>query len=1208
MKKQGWQFWIDRGGTFTDVIAKGPDNKLRIRKLLSEKPDQYADAAVTGITEILTRFGTGGQDDTPEIDAIKMGTTAATNALLERRGEPTVLVITRGFRDALRIGYQNRPDIFALRISLPEQLYRAALEVTERIDANGAERVPLDMDRLEKDLRSFYEEGYRSIAVCFMHSYLSPGHELTAGAIAEQIGFQQISLSHEVSPLQKLVSRGDTAVVDAYLSPILGNHLKTLRLALNKAGLCPKRLMFMQSNGGLTDEKHFRGKDSILSGPAGGVVGMVSASRAVAGDHLIGFDMGGTSTDVSLFSGDFEFVNYTEIAGVRMRSPMIRIHTIAAGGGSILKFDSGRFQVGPDSAGADPGPACYRNGGPLTVTDANLMLGKILPEFFPRVFGLSGDMALDRDRVLDGFSNLARQIRVATGKSMSPEAVAEGFIDIAVDGMANAIKRVSIQRGYDPGEFALCCFGGASGQHACMVAEQLGIDTIVIHPLAGVLSAFGIGMAPLRTYEQETIEVRLGASELENIGARIGTLTQKCCETLLIQDVTSQSIVVRTVLNVKVAGSDATLPVEWGSLDAMLRQFEDAHDRRFGFSLDDNKLQIESLRVDALGNIDLIKAAQPAFASNPAPDTTTSEPTRIYSLGEWRTATVLHRESLNGGEKVAGPAIVIDDTTTIIVESGWQLRIDASSHLILDRVAAKSAVRRFSTDVDPVMLEVFNSHFMNIAENMGTVLENTAHSVNIKERLDFSCAVFDPAGNLIANAPHIPVHLGAMGDSVQAIIADNAGTIRAGNVYMLNTPYNGGSHLPDVTVVTPVLGEGQQSILFLVACRAHHADIGGVSPGSMPARSKTIHEEGVLFDNFLLVAEHLFREDEIRTRLATPPYPARNPDQNIADLRAQIAANEKGVQELHAMINHFGLDTVQAYMGHLQANAEESVRSVIDKLSDGEFRLEIDGGEVIQVRISVDLSRRDALIDFTGTSPQSAGNFNAPIAVTRAVAVYVFRSLVAKNIPLNGGCLTPVRLKIPEACLLNPSYPAAVVAGNVETSQCVTNALYGALQVMAAAQGTMNNLTFGNDRYQYYETICGGAGAGETFAGADGVHTHMTNSRITDPEVLETRFPVLVREFAIRADSGGAGTFRGGHGVVRKLEFHEPMQVAILSNNRRLSPFGLMGGEAGKPGLNYVLRHTGERESLAAVDELRVEAGDVLVIETPGGGGFGPAN
>ena len=1205
MTKRGWQFWIDRGGTFTDVIGKGPDNKLLVRKLLSEKPGQYADAAVAGITEILAEYATAGQDGAPEIDAIKMGTTAATNALLERRGEPTVLAITRGFGDALRIGYQNRPEIFALQILLPEQLYRAVIEVPERIDANGSVLLCLDTTILETELRSFYAEGYRSIAICFMHAYLSPEHELTAGAMAKQIGFNQISLSHEVSPLQKLVSRGDTTVVDAYLSPVLANHMERLRRALYEASLVPTRLMFMQSNGGLTDEKYFRGKDSILSGPAGGVVGMVSASRAVAGDHLIGFDMGGTSTDVSLFSGDFEFVNHTEISGVRIRSPMIRIHTIAAGGGSILKFDSGRFQVGPDSAGADPGPACYRRGGPLTVTDANVMLGKILPEFFPRVFGTSGNEPLDPDRAVDGFSNLTRQIHEATGNPIAPEAVAEGFIKIAIDNMANAIKRVSIQRGYDPSEFALCCFGGASGQHACMVAEQLGINTILIHPLAGVLSAYGIGMAPLRTYEQITIEAPLRASVIERLRARIAELVQSCRKMLLSQDVTSESIVVRTTLNVKVAGSDSTLPVEWGDLDSMLRLFEDAHNRRFGFSFEDKELQIESVRVDALGTIDLIDADEPALACRRAA-MATNQKTRIFNRGKWRAATVYHRDKLVSGQIISGPSIIIDNTTTTIVESGWQLRIDASDHLILDRVKSEAVKQQFSTTVDPVMLEVFNNHFMNIAENMGTVLENTAHSINIKERLDFSCAVFDNAGNLIANAPHIPVHLGAMGDSVQAIIADNAGSIRAGNVYMLNTPYNGGSHLPDITVITPVIGEDQQSILFLVACRAHHADIGGISPGSMPARSKTIHEEGVFFDNFLLVSGHQFRENELRIHLSAGPCPARNPEQNIADLRAQIAANEKGVQELQAMVNHFSLATVQAYMGHLQANAEESVRSVIDKLSDGEFCLEIDSGEIIQVQISVDKSRREVLIDFTGTSPQSSGNFNAPIAVTRAAAVYVFRSLIAKNIPLNGGCLKPIRLRIPEACLLNPNYPAAVVAGNVETSQCVTNALYGALKVMAAAQGTMNNLTFGNDRYQYYETICGGAGAGATFAGADGVHTHMTNSRITDPEVLEARFPVLIREFAIRANSGGVGRFRGGHGVVRKVEFRQPMQAAIISNNRRLAPFGLMGGEAGEPGLNYVLRHTGEREPLDAVDELKVETGDVLVIETPGGGGFGP--
>ena len=1207
MSEQGWQFWIDRGGTFTDVIARGPDNKLLVRKLLSENPNRYEDAAVAGITEILEAFGPSGRRNAVEIDAIKMGTTTATNALLERHGEPTVLAITRGFGDALRIGYQNRPEIFALRISLPEQLYEVVVEVTERVDARGTVLESLDAVGLEKELRTFYAKGYRSIAICLMHSYLSPAHELAAGALAKRIGFRQISLSHEVSPLQKLVSRGDTAVADAYLSPVLVGYIAGLRRALAKSGLAPSRLMFMQSNGGLADENHFRGKDSILSGPAGGVVGMVSALRDTAGDYLIGFDMGGTSTDVSLFSGEFESVNYTEIAGVRMRSPMIRIHTIAAGGGSILKFESGRFQVGPQSAGADPGPICYRRGGPLTVTDANLMLGKILPEFFPSVFGATGNQPLDRNAALQSFAELSRQICASTGKPMSPEAIAEGFIRIAVDNMANAIKRVSVQRGYDPMEFALCCFGGASGQHACMVAEQLGINTILIHPLAGVLSAYGIGLAPLRTYKQLTIEAPLNAGEHDRLAAEIEKLARVCREVLRNQNVTPESITLRTMVNIKITGSDTTLPVEWDDLNSMRKRFEEAHTRRFGFSEPNKDLQIESVRVDALATVDTVDANEPVVSCQPVTKIE-NQKTRFFCRGKWQEASIYARPYLAAGQIIPGPAIIIDDTTTAIVETGWQLRIDASGHMIMNRTETESAETPFSTKANPVMLEVFNSHFMNIAENMGTVLQNTAHSVNIKERLDFSCAVFDPGGGLIANAPHIPVHLGSMGESVQAILSDNAGSIRAGNVYMLNTPYNGGSHLPDVTVVTPIMDDNEQRILFLVACRAHHADIGGISPGSMPARSKTIHEEGVLFDNFLLVSGNRFREDELRAQLATKPFPARAPEQNIADLRAQIAANERGVQELRAMVNHFGLATVQAYMGHLQSNAEESVRSVIEKLSAGEFHVEIDSGESVRVKISVDTSRREALIDFTGTSSQSPGNFNAPVTVTRAAVLYVFRSLIEENIPLNSGCLKPIKINIPEACLLNPQYPAAVVAGNVETSQCVTNALYGALQVMASAQGTMNNLTFGNNAYQYYETICGGSGAGEAFCGTDAVHTHMTNSRITDPEVMEARFPVLIREFSIRANSGGAGRFQGGCGAIRKIEFQEPMQVAILSNNRRLSPFGLRGGGPGKPGLNYVLRHTGDREILEGVVELKVDAGDVLVIETPGGGGFGSVN
>ncbi len=1217
MNKRGWQFWIDRGGTFTDVIGEAPDGALHVRKLLSENPQRYADAAVAGIKRILD----AEDDRSGTIDAIKMGTTVATNALLERGGEPTVLLITKGFGDALAIGYQNRPEIFAQEIVLPKRLHGVVVEVAERVDAQGEILQVIETEALEAALRDLRAEGYRACAICFMHAYRFAEHERIAGDLARHAGFEQVSMSHEVSPLRKLIGRGDTTVADAYLSPVLARHIQGLRSGLAEQKLAPTQLMFMQSNGGLVGGRYFRGKDSILSGPAGGVVGMVGASREVGGDQLIGFDMGGTSTDVSLYAGEFEFVNHTEIAGVRIRAPMIRVHTIAAGGGSILKFESGRFQVGPESAGAYPGPASYRNDGPLTITDANIMLGKIQPRFFASVFGARGDEALDSDEVARRFAALAKKISQETRRKMRPEDVAEGFIHVAVDNMANAIKRVSIQRGHDPREFTLCCFGGAGGQHACRVADQLGIETILIHPLAGVLSAYGMGVAPLRAYRQHAVGKPLTASVLEALRKTEEELGQQCTKALYRQGVAPEACRLRSIFEIKVAGSDTTLPVDRDELPAMHAAFREAHANRFGFNLDDDELYIESFRIEVVGQ------ETPADYGNFGGATVRADPPRaagrgrLFYRGEWREMPAYVRDALATGFRIAGPALVVDATSTTVVEPGWQMEVDKSGHLVLTRADADErgdvdrnlwiagSTSGSSAGPNPVLMEVFNSHFMNIAEQMGSVLENTAHSVNIKERLDFSCALFDRSGNLIANAPHIPVHLGAMGDSVRAVLADNAATIKPGDVYMLNSPYNGGSHLPDVTVITPIFeyegNDENQNILFVVACRAHHADIGGITPGSMPPGSRSIEEEGVLFDNFQLVTENRFREQALRRCLAEGPFPARSPDQNIADLRAQVAANAHGQRALGEMTAHFGLDTVLAYMDYIQANAEESIRSVIDELDDGEFLAEMDGGEQVHVRITVDHRRREALIDFTGTSSQSAANLNAPISVTRAAVLYVFRSLIRKNIPLNAGCLKPLRLLVPENCLLNPRPPAAVVAGNVETSQCVTNALYGALKVQASSQSTMNNLTFGDDRYQYYETICGGSGAGKTFDGTDAVHTHMTNSRMTDPEVLEARFPIIIRSFAIRANSGGGGKFRGGNGVVRRIEFRQPMQAAIVSNNRRVPPFGLCGGEPGAPGLNYVLRASGAREKLGGTDEIRVEAGDILVIETPGGGGYG---
>jgi len=1199
MSQSGWQFWIDRGGTFTDIIARDPAGRLQVRKLLSENPGHYDDAAVAGIAGILAETTT-----TQQVDAIRMGTTVATNALLERNGEPTLLVITTGFEDALRIGYQARPDIFALDIRLPEPAYGPVVGAEERVDAHGNVLQPLNVERLANDLEAQYAHGLRAVAICFMHAWCHDEHERIAGELAARIGFHHVSLSHEVSPLRKLVGRGDTTVADAYLSPVLNRYIARLKAALADAGISVRRLLFMQSNGGLVDERRFRGKDSVLSGPAGGVVGMVTGSAQAAGNRLIGFDMGGTSTDVSLYTGEYEYVTDNEVAGIRLRAPMIRIHTVAAGGGSLLKFASGRFQVGPESAGANPGPAAYRNGGPLTITDANLMLGRIIPSHFPQSFGEAGNESLDDLIVRQKFTELAQHVSQTVRRELSPEAVAEGFIRVAVDNMANAIKQVSIRRGFDPAEFALCCFGGAGGQHACRIAEELGIATILIHPLAGVLSAFGIGTAPLRAYRQQTVDRPLGDATLAALAPVMETAVAACRAELLEQGCTATSIGVRKILSIRTAGTDTSLPVEWQDRSRIEQAFSELHQRRFGFRSGDEPLRIELFRIEVSGRPAGIDREQGQTAQRPA-QIRHPETSRLYCRTQWHDAPVHRHTDLPAGCRVAGPAIVIDDTTTIIVEPGWQLGVDDDEQLRLTRIHSTAAAQVTNLDADPVLLEVFNSHFMNIAEQMGVVLENTAYSVNIKERLDFSCALFDERGRLIANAPHIPVHLGAMGDSVAAILADNADTSRPGDVFMLNTPYNGGSHLPDITVVTPLFDPSGQHIEFVVASRAHHADIGGLTPGSMPPDSRTIHDEGILFDNFHLVDAQGFREAGLRAALAAGPFPARNPDRNIADLRAQIAANEKGIRELRAMCRHFGHAAVLAYMQHVRANAEASVRDVINRIGNGEQTLELDNGAVIRVCVTVDRDRREATVDFSGTSMQSETNFNAPAAVTCAAVLYVFRSLIAERIPLNAGCMVPIRLIIPDGCLLNPDYPAAVVAGNVETSQCITNTLHGALDIMASSQCTMNNLTFGNEHLQYYETICGGSGAGPDFDGTDAVHTQMTNSRMTDPEVLETRFPVLVREFSIRRHSGGNGRHRGGNGVVRHLEFRAPMTAAILSNNRRTAPFGLHGGAPGKPGRNRIVREDGRIEDVGAVGRMRLQKGDSLVIETPGGGGYG---
>ncbi len=1201
-----WQFWIDRGGTFTDIVAKRPDGHLATCKLLSENPELYPDAAIHGIRTLL-----GLDAKTPvapeRIAVVKMGTTVATNALLERKGESTALVITSGFGDGLRIGYQNRPQLFARHIVLPEMLYARVVEIEERVDAQGIVVIPLNERQAERDLQAAYDQGLRSVAIVLMHGYRFHQHELRLATLAERIGFTQISVSHRVSPLIKLIARGDTTVVDAYLSPILRRHVDRMAGQLGSGEKQGPRLLFMQSNGGLTDAALFRGKDAVLSGPAGGVVGMVRTAAMSGFNRLIGFDMGGTSTDVTHYDGAFERSFETQVAGVRMRAPMMHIHTVAAGGGSILHFDSGRYRVGPDSAGANPGPACYRRSGPLTVTDCNVLLGRIQPAYFPQVFGPRGDQPLDAAIVRQKFAELSTLIGTATGSpAPAPEAVAAGFLRIAVENMANAIKKISVQRGYDVTAYTLQCFGGAGGQHACQVADALGIERIFFHPMAGVLSAYGMGLADIRVLREVQVEHPFADAELSlHLAVAAEPLLAEARDEVRRQGVAEERIQVLCQAHLRYAGTDTALPVYLDRPETMLQAFEAAHRQQFGFVSPGRDLVVEALIVEAIGCTEF--QADPELSlKDMAPQAV--QTIQFRSGSAWETAPLYLRENLVPGQRLLGPALIIEAIGAVVLERGWRAEVNARNHLLLERHEQRPDAETIGDAVDPVMLEVLSNLFMSIAEQMGVTLANTAHSVNIKERLDFSCALFDREGNLVANAPHVPVHLGSMGESVQAVIRDNRGRMQPGDVYMQNAPYNGGTHLPDVTVITPCWDETGREILFYVGSRGHHADIGGRTPGSSPPDSRRIEEEGIVIDNWLVVERGVFRAEATRKLLLSGPWPCRKVEQNLADLTAQIAANETGLRELRHMVAHFGLGTVRAYMQHVQDNAEESVRRVLAVLRDGAFTYSMDDGSRIQVRIAVDHSAREAIIDFSGTSPQHPGNRNAPRSVCQAAVLYVFRTLIDDDLPLNQGCLKPLKIIIPEGSMINPRYPAAVVAGNTEVSQAITDCLYGALGLMAASQGTMNNVLYGNAAHQNYETICGGTGAGPDHDGASAVHSHMTNTRMTDPEVLELRFPVRVEKFAIRRGSGGCGRFRGGDGVVRRLRFLEPMTVTLLSSNRVTKPYGLEGGGPGLCGRNSLLCKDGQRIELQGNDEVAVDTGDALLVETPGGGGFGSSD
>jgi 5-oxoprolinase (ATP-hydrolysing) len=1225
-----WEFWIDRGGTFTDVIGRRPDGSLVTHKLLSENPEAYRDAAVHGIRHLL-ELPPGAAIPSERIGAVKMGTTVATNALLERKGERTLLLITKGFRDALRIGYQARPKIFARHIIKPDMLYERVVEIDERVRADGAVERDLNVNIARRELERAKADGIDAIAIVLMHAYRYGAHEQRLAALAREVGFTQVSASHEVSPLIKLVGRGDTTVVDSYLSPILRRYVAQVAADLDtssphpgpagarpsaslsrksQAGKLQPRLMFMMSSGGLTAADLFRGKDAILSGPAAGVVGMAETGRAAGFSRLIGFDMGGTSTDVSHFAGEYERAFETEVAGVRMRAPMMLIHTVAAGGGSVLHYDGARFRVGPDSAGANPGPKCYRRGGPLAVTDANVMVGKLIPDFFPQIFGPQQNLPLDAEAVSNGFAALAKEI----GDGRSAEQVADGFIKIAVENMANAIKKISVQRGYDVTRYALNCFGGAGGQHACLVADALSMTRVLIHPLSSLLSAYGMGLADIRSVRQQAIEAPFGKAAhatLEKVAKRLAAVV---IEEVAAQGVAAEKIRLHVRAHIRYAGTDTPLIVDAGTfkprprrsgvlatLSKMKASFERAHKAQFGFIDRSKDLVIEAVSVEAIGGGVRFKEKSRKTTGRklPAP----ARHARFFSSGNWQRANVYLRATLALGHKIKGPAIIIEPHQTVVIEHGWRAELTPRDHLVLRRVQKLVRARAIGTHADPVMLEMFNNLFMSIAEQMGVALQNTAYSVNIKERLDFSCAVFDGEGSLVANAPHMPVHLGSMDRAVETVIRENRGKIRPGDAYAINAPYNGGTHLPDITVCTPVF-DGSK-ILFWVASRGHHADVGGISPGSMSPNATTIEQEGVYIDNFKLIERGRFSEKELYKLLTGAKYPARNPLQNVNDIKAQIAANEMGLRELRKMVRYFTLPVVRAYMRHVQDNAAESVRRVIDRLHDSTFAVETDQGNKIKVRIAVDKDRREATVDFTGTSPQQPSNFNAPEPVTRAAVLYVFRVMVDDDIPMNAGCLRPIRIIIPKKSLLSPEFPAAVVAGNVETSQEVTNCLFGALDAMAAAQGTMNNLNFGNAEYQYYETICSGSPAGPGFPGTDAVHTHMTNTRLTDPEVLEFRYPVLLEDFHIRKGSGGRGRWNAGDGVRRTIRFLEKMECTILSGHRRVPPFGLADGGDGQVGNNWVQRKDGRMEALQGADATVIDAGEAIIIQTPTAGGYG---
>jgi 5-oxoprolinase (ATP-hydrolysing) len=1198
----GWQFWIDRGGTFTDIVARDPSGALSTRKLLSENPGRYEDAALAGIRACL---GLGPQQPIPSgaIDLVKMGTTVATNALLERKGARTLLLVNRGFRDLLRIGNQARPRLFELNIRLPSMLYERVDEIHGRVAADGAEIEPLDEHHASTLLAAARVAGISSVAIALIHAWKFPAQEQRLGELAQAHGFEQISLSHIASPLLRLVPRGDTTMADAYLSPILQTYVAKVSAGLSSVSGGGAKLFFMQSHGGLAAAAEFSGKDAILSGPAGGIVGAARTAAAAGYAAVIGFDMGGTSTDVALYNNEYERAFETEIAGVRLRAPMLAINTVAAGGGSILSFDGARLRVGPESAGANPGPAAYRKGGPLTVTDANVLVRKILPDHFPTIFGPNGDEPLDSKIVTEKFAALTAQVNEATGTTRTPEELAEGFIAIAVANMAQAIRQITVQKGIDPAAFILAGFGGAAGQHACLVADELGMETILIHPMAGVLSAYGIGLADFSHLAQQAVEIPFDETAIETLLTVANTLASDATATLHRQK-PDAAITTGAKILLRYAGTDTALPVPLTTHAAMVQAFEAAHHRLFGFTTPAKPLIAEAVTLEATAPGEPLTEPTHATGPLPAPLETTS----LFTAGTTHQTPIYHRAALPAGVTIPGPALLREANATTVIEPGWRAAITAQNHCLLTRTKPRDNARIKDAETpDPVLLELFANLFMSVAEQAGTVLRNTAQSVNVKERLDFSCALFDSTGGLIANAPHLPVHLGAMGASVRHVLSRRGASLKPGDAVALNNPYAGGTHLPDITLISPVFDEAGANIRFFVACRAHHADVGGLTPGSTPPFSKTLEDEGAVIDNFLILSAGKFHADEFRALLTSAKHPARNPDQNIADMQAQIASNAAAAFALNDVIARHGWDAVRHYMRHVMNNAEAAIRQAISHLNDGDFSYQMDDGAPLKIKLTIDHGSNGATIDFTGTGPARNNNFNAPAAVTTAAVLYAFRCLAGADIPLNEGCLKPLTIIIPPESFLSPPPGHAVVAGNTEVSQAVTVALLGAFGACASAQATMNNFLFGNAKHQYYETICGGSGAGPSFAGTSAVHTHMTNTRITDPEILELRHPVRVEEFAIRKNSGGAGHFPGGDGAIRRIRFLESMTATIVASRRLAGPFGLAGGSPGATGEQFVERADGTIETLAGSASVEMRPGDIFAIHTPGGGGYGKA-